>query len=280
MVTTLILVFIFGTIIGSFLNVLIIRLPEEKNINGRSHCRSCNHELGVADLVPVLSFLFLKGHCRYCKERVSWQYISVEVITGLLFALAYYMVFRGVGIVPFDFGDSAGVGLLPSLVFLRTIFIISVLVVIFAIDLKHFLILDKLLLPATVLLFLLDFGTTLSLKASFLESVPVGGLLSGCALFIFFGAIYYFSKGRWLGFGDVKFSWFLGLAVPGLLIFVNVFLAFGIGALVGIFLIAIKAKKLSSKIAFGTFLSVACLITMFWGQQILNWYIHLIGYAG
>jgi len=280
MAATLILVFIFGTIIGSFLNVLIFRLPEEESINGRSHCRSCNHELGVADLVPVLSFLVLKGRCKYCKERVSWQYISVEVVTGLLFALAYYMAFRGVGIAPFDFGDFARVGLLPNLVFIRTIFIISVLIVIFSIDLKHFLILDKVLFPATVLLFLLDMGIMLSLKASFLESVPVGGLLSGLALFIFFGAIYYFSKGRWLGFGDVKFSWFLGLAVPGLLIFVNVFLAFGIGALVGIFLIAIKAKKLSSKIAFGTFLSVACLITMFWGKPILNWYIHLIGYAG
>lgn len=277
MVTALILVFIFGAIIGSFLNVLIFRLPAEESINGRSYCRNCNHKLDVADLVPVLSFLYLKGRCRYCKERVSWQYISVEIVTGLLFALAYLMVFKGFQSIPFDFGGFAGVGLLPSLVFLRTIFIISVLVVIFTIDLKHFLILDKVLFPATILLFLVDLVIGLSSRLPFLESVPVVGVLSGLGLFLFFGAIYFFSKGRWLGFGDVKFSWFLGLAVPVPLIFVNVFLAFGIGAVVGIFLIAIKAKQLSSKIAFGTFLSVACLITMFWGGQILDWYLNLIG---
>lgn len=279
MVTALILVFIFGTIIGSFLNVLIFRLPAEESITGRSHCRSCNHELGAADLAPVLSFLFSKGRCRYCKEKISWQYISVEVVTGLLFALAYYMVLKDFENILFSFGGSLGVsGMLSSLVFLRTIFVISVLIVVFTIDLKHFLILDRVIFPATVLLFLIDWSINWTGSHNILESVPVTGVFSGLIAFIFFGLIYLLSRGRWLGFGDVKFSWFLGLAVPWPLILVNIFLAFGIGAVVGIFLIAVKAKKLSSKIAFGTFLSVSCIIAMFWGQQIFSWYLNLIGF--
>lgn len=268
MVTALTLVFIFGTIIGSFLNVLIFRLPVEESINGRSHCRNCNHKLDVADLVPVLSFLYLKGRCRYCKERVSWQYISVEVVTGLLFSLAYFMVFKGVEYPSLFIG----------LEYIRTIFVISVLIVVFMIDLKHFLILDRVTFPATVLLFLIDWSIYWTGSHNILASVPVTGIFSALLAFIFFGLIYVLSRGRWIGFGDVKLALFLGLAVSWPLILVNIFLAFGIGAVVGIFLIAIKAKKLSSKIAFGTFLSAACVITMFWGGQIFNWYLNLIGF--
>ena len=268
MVTALILVFIFGTIIGSFLNVLIFRLPAEESINGRSQCRSCKHKLDVADLVPVLSFLYLKGRCRYCKDRVSWQYISVEVITGLLFTLGYYMVFKDAGYSSFSLG----------LDYFRMIFVISVLIVVFMIDLKHFLILDRVIFPATFLLFLIDWSIYWIGSGDILESVPVTGVLSGLIAFIFFGLIYLLSRGRWLGLGDVKFVWFLGLAVPWPLIFVNIFLAFGIGAVVGIFLLLTKTKKLSSQIAFGTFLSASCIIAMFWGQQIFSWYLNLIGF--
>ncbi|MEK7652208.1 MAG: prepilin peptidase [Patescibacteria group bacterium] len=273
----LILFFIFGTIIGSFLNVLIFRLPQEKSINGRSYCRSCNHKLDIGDLVPVFSFLLLNGRCRYCQERVSWQYVSVEVITGLFFSAAYYMVFKGFVDLPFALGGLAGIGWLQIIIFLRIIFIISVLVVVFTIDLKHFLILDKVVYPATVVLFLINVVVDLLAKTSLLSSTAVLGLLSGLGVFLFFGSIYYFSRGRWLGFGDVKFAWFLGLAVPFPLIFVNVFLAFMIGAVVGTFLLIMKARKLTSKIAFGTFLSISCVVTIFFGEQILNWYLHLIG---
>ena len=273
----LILFFIFGAIIGSFLNVLIFRLPQEESIDGRSHCRSCNHKLDIGDLVPVFSFLLLNGRCRYCQERVSWQYVTVEVITGLLFSAAYLMVFEGFVNLPFALGGLAGIGWLTSLVFLRIIFIISVLVVVFTIDLKHFLILDKVVYPATVVLFLINVVVDLLAKTSLLSSTAVLGLLSGLGVFLFFGSIYYFSRGRWLGFGDVKFAWFIGLAVPFPLIFVNVFLAFMIGAVVGTFLLIMKARKLSSKIAFGTFLSISCAVTIFFGEQILNWYLHLIG---
>ncbi len=274
----LILFFIFGTIIGSFLNVLIFRLPQEESINGRSYCRSCNHKLDIGDLVPVFSFLVLKGRCRYCQERVSWQYVVVEVITGLLFSMAYYMVFKGFTDLPFALSGLAGMGWLQIVIFLRTIFIISVLVVIFTIDLKHFLILDKVLYPATATLFLLNLLVDLIPNPSWSGlSLTVMGLLSGLGVFLFFGSIYYFSKGRWLGFGDVKFSWFLGLAVPFPLIFVNIFSAFMVGAVVGTILLIMKTRKLTSKIAFGTFLSITCVATIFFGDQILNWYLHLIG---
>lgn len=252
------LTFIFGLIIGSFLNVVILRLPNEKSLSGRSRCAECNKELEARDLVPLFSYLVLEGRCRYCGARISPRYFIIELTTGLLFALA------GALFVPVD--------LISTLELLRVLFIISVLIAVFVIDLENYLILDVIIYPATVTLALFSLGIDLASGSSLF----IPGLFAAIVLYIFFGSIYYFSKGDWMGFGDVKFAPFLGFATPGLLAFGTILLASLLGSLAGIFLILLKGKNLRTEIPFGTFLSVSCIILVYFGDQLFSWYFELI----
>lgn len=258
--------FIFGIIIGSFLNVLILRLPKGETINGRSHCMHCKHVLHWFDLVPLFSYLFLRGKCRYCKHNISKRYFYIESATGILFAIS------AVYFTPIDIQS--------VLLYFRIIFIISVLILIFMIDLEHFLILDKIVLPASIILLAINLCIDLLQHNLLFSSLALLGVLSGIAIFIFFGGIYFLSRGAWIGFGDVKFSFFLGLATPFPFVAMNIFLAYVLGAVLGVFLILFYKKKISSKIPFGTFLAAATLITIFYGAPILNWYARAVGIYG
>lgn len=263
MLIGLILSFIFGSIIGSFLNVLIIRLPEEHTIHGRSHCMNCKHDLSAIDLVPVFSYLFLRGKCRYCRSVISRRYFYIEVITGLLFALCFARIFP--------------LSLYEYIIFAKYIFVSAVLMVIFMIDYEHFLILDKVVVFAASILFAFNLVLDLFAKTFWANSLTLNGLLAALGLFFFFGALHYFSKGKWMGFGDVKFAFVLGFATVFPVIVVNIFLSFLIGSLVGMVLIIARAKEMQSEIPFGTFLAVSCYITLLYGQEILVWYMNLIG---
>ena len=258
-------VFVFGVIIGSFLNVVILRLPEDQSLNGRSHCMHCGHVLATADLVPLFSYLWLKGKCRYCQQPISPRYFIIELLSGVLAAGAYYLMQPG------DFH--------AWFVFARTLFVIFVLAAVFTIDLEHFLILDKIVFPAATIVFIFNvFGDYFN-HAGYNNSQTLAGIYSAAGLFLFFWAIYKLSSGTWIGFGDVKFAIFLGLATPFPIILVNIFLAYAIGAAVGIVLILSGSKKLSSEVPFGTFLSVSTLIAIFYGAQLLNWYMHFLNGA-
>ncbi|MDB4939856.1 MAG: hypothetical protein JWO40_281 [Candidatus Doudnabacteria bacterium] len=263
MIIGLVLSFIFGSIIGSFLNVLILRLPVEKTLNGRSHCMQCKHQLNALDLVPILSFVFLRGKCRYCKKPFSHRYFYIEVITGLLFALCFAKLFP--------------INSLEYLILLKSFFISAVLMVVFMIDYEHFLILDKVVIFASVVLILFNLAIDIALHSLWFNSLTLNGLLAALGLFLFFGGLYYISKGRWIGFGDVKFSFVLGLATVFPIIVINILLAFMIGSVVGLVLMASKTKKLQSEIPFGTFLAISCMITVLYGSELINWYLRLIG---
>lgn len=249
------LVFIFSTIFGSFLNVLIWRLPREEAITGRSHCPHCNHDLAWYDLVPLLSYLSTLGRCRYCGKPVSVRYPAIELITGALFALA---------VIIFPPTD-----LVSWLVLAKAFFIILVCITVFVIDLEHYLILDKVILPAIagmlVLLIALDWtGHT--------THYLIYGVSAALAAFIPFWLLWRLSRGRWMGFGDVKFMIFLGLALGLTGTLVALFLAFILGAVIGIGLMIIGKKQLSSKLPFGTFLTTAMLISLFFGTQLWQAY--------
>jgi leader peptidase (prepilin peptidase) / N-methyltransferase len=252
------LTFIFGLIIGSFLNVVILRLPKEQTLSGRSECPKCKHELQPLDLVPVFSYLFLRGKCRYCKAKISPRYMIIELVTGLLFALAS-LVF-----VPVD--------LVSTLELIRVLFITSVLIAVFVIDFEHYLILDAIVYPSIIVLALMSLGIDLASGSSLF----VTGIFAALALSLFFGSIYHFSGGEWMGFGDVKFALFLGFATPGLLVFGMLLFASLLGSIVGILLILLKGKNMKTEIPFGTFLSVSCIILVYFGSQIFSWYFELI----
>ncbi len=255
MTILLIASFIFGTLIGSFLNVLILRLPKNETLMGRSHCMHCKHELSAGDLIPIFSYLSLKGKCRYCGKSISTRYFRIEIITGLLFAFAYLLF------VPTSY--------LEILFLFKAWIASSVLLVIFMIDYEHYLILDKVVVPSTLILLFVNLliGPHLALT----------GVLAGLGLFIFFGLLYWISQGRWMGFGDVKLTFLLGQITPGFLILINVLLAFGIGAVISIGFLLFKAKNLKSELPFGTFLSLSTFITFYLGSVLLYWYINVIG---
>ncbi len=264
MILGVILSFIGGTIIGSFLNVLILRLPAGKKMNGRSHCVHCKHELAALDLVPLFSFLFLRGKCRYCHKQISRRYFYIELFTGLLFALSFAEVFPSLDIF-------------SSVVFIKALFVCALMLVIFVIDYEHFLILDKVLLWSAGILLVLNLLLDFTAHSFWVNSYTFNALLGGTGLYLFFGAVYYFSNGRWIGFGDVKFAWILGLVLPFPSIIVGVLLAFGIGALVAVVLLALRSKGMQSEVPFGTFLAVASIVTFFYGEQIMRWYFSLLG---
>jgi prepilin signal peptidase PulO-like enzyme (type II secretory pathway) len=247
-------IFLLGLIIGSFLNVVIIRLREHCSILGRSFCINCKKFIKWYDNIPVLSFLLLKAKCRFCKTKISWQYPLVEMITGVLFLLVYFKYAR--------FSDYLSLAYL-----FRDLIFIAVLIVIFVIDFRWYLILDIVTLPAIVF----ALGINLFLGISWL-SLLVGGVLGGG----FFLAQFLVSGGRWIGGGDIRLGVLMGVMLGWKLILVALFLAYFVGAIVGISLVIFKQKKFSSKIPFGTFLSAAAVVSLLYGEEILQWYLRIV----
>lgn len=248
-------IFIFGLIVGSFLNCVIFRLEKEESfVKGRSYCPNCKKTLKAKDLVPILSFLILRGKCRYCQKKISRQYPLVEFFTGLLFVLVFWKS-------GFSF-DIAGI--------LFSLATFCFLVVIFVYDLRHFLILDKVIYPAIILAFIFRLFDFQKLLSDFLPSALMG--------FVFFLAIFLISRGKWLGFGDVKLIFLLGLFLGFPDILLALFLSFTLGAIIGTGLIVLKKKNFKSEVPFAPFLVLGSAIAFFWGAEILNWYLSLIYY--
>jgi len=252
----LIFIFIFGLIIGSFLNCLIYRLHENKSMMGRSFCPKCKKQIAWYDNIPILSFLFLNGKCRYCKQKISWQYPLVEFITGILFVIAF--------IIEFSVFQNQNI-----LMLFRSWFIISVMIVIFIYDLKWYLILDIITLPASLILLIWNLYLGMNWQ-NMLISVIIG--------IGFFLSQFLISRGKWIGGGDIRLGMLMGLSLGWPMILVAIILAYFIGSVIGILLILFKKKKFGSKIPLGIFLSTATVITLFWGDIILDWYLNILKY--
>jgi len=251
-------IFLFGVCIGSFLNCVIYRLEQNKKITGRSFCPHCKHKLSWLDLFPVFSFLLLGGKCRYCKKKISVQYPLVEISTGVLFVVIFWSLglnwLIGMGIFGF-----------AKLAFL--FYIVSALIVILVYDLKHYEIPDKVLFPAI--------GITIVFQAITNSSQILNYLL---AIFIgagFFFTIFLISKGKWMGFGDVKLAILMGLLLGYPNILSALFVAFFLGAIIGVILMLFKKKGLKSEIPFGPFLVLGTLLAHFFGNSLIQWYLNL-----
>lgn len=245
--------FIFGAIVGSFLNCLVYRLHNNEDfLVKRSYCPHCRHILSALDLVPVFGFLFLRGKCRYCREKISIQYLLAEIATGLLFVMGSFFY-------------------LSSLDIFYYLLATSFLVIIFIYDFKYYLIPDKVIFPAIVISFIYQLISNFHFLDVFYSAVFSALAASG-----FFLAIFLVSRGRWIGFGDVKLALFLGLCLNFPNILVALFLAFFIGAIIGIGLIILQKKGLKSEVPFGPFLVLGTFISLFWGARIFNWYIGLL----
>jgi len=240
------LIFIFGLICGSFLNAVIYRLHANKSfLKGRSFCPHCQHQLKTKDLVPILSFIALKGRCRYCQKRICWQYPLVELGTALVFCLLFMY-----------FGW--------SLEFIFYLIISLFLVIIFVYDFRYHLILDKVSITAIILA--LVFNLILGFS---IISLLLGGLIGGGFFFLQFIV----SKGKWIGGGDIRLGILMGFLLGWQKLLVAMFLAYFVGAIFSIVLIFLKKKKLKSHLPFGTFLTAGTFVALLWGQEIIDWYL-------
>ena len=267
-----IFVFIFGACIGSFLNCVIYRLEKKKKITGRSFCPHCKHTLSWQDLFPVFSFLFLKGRCRYCKAKISWQYPVVELATGIVFLIIYNLKFE----IYNQFEISQFLNIL-NLFFL--FYVASALIIIFVYDLKHYIIPDKVLFPAIIITFIYQlfsnlFNSNWILNSNFkfqISNFVIAALIASG----FFLVIFLISKGRAMGFGDVKLAVLMGLLLGLANVLAALFLAFFFGAIIGLILMVFKKKNLKSEIPFGPFLIIGTFMAILYGNQIVQWYTSL-----
>lgn len=257
----LIFVFIFllGTIIGSFLNVVIFRFNTGKTITkGRSICMNCNRELRWYELIPVLSFLIQSGKCRRCASKISHQYPLVELITGLMFTLVAYKFLPILYV-------SYGLYIFYVVLF---VFIFSLLIVISVYDLRHKIIPDKLVFVFIIVSFFSLFVNLFLYEPVFTTPTFVN-LISGPLLALPFILLWFFSKGKLMGLGDGKLilgiGWMLGLSA-GLF---AIIISFWIGTIVSLLLmflsknLSAQAGKMNMKteIPFAPFLIISALIT-------------------
>ena len=240
------LIFLFGLIVGSFLNAVIYRLHSgESIVKSRSHCPKCGHVLAWCELVPIFSFVIQRGKCRECKGSISWQYPMVELATAILFVLVLYY----------------------NLPLLYTLTISSLLIVIFVYDLKHYIIPDKIIYPAILVSGIFVWQhTTYNIQYTIYAAIGAS---------IFFAAMFFASRGKWMGFGDVKLAFFMGLFLGWPDILVGLFAAFMLGGIMGMGLIAYGKKTMKSQVPFGPFLVTGTFIAMFLGDKITEWYLSL-----
>ncbi len=257
----LIIIFIFGTIVGSFLNCVIYRLEQGQSfLKGRSYCPLCKHILSWQDLIPVLSFLFLKGKCRYCQKSISWQYPSVELSTATIFLFLYSF-----SLLNFD----------AMAQIFRSFYLMVIscfLIIIFVYDLKHYIIPDKIIYSAIIISCILYLVSSIFLNI-YTKYEILNTIYSAFGVALFFLAIVLVSRGKWMGVGDIKLAFFMGLFLGWPNILVALFSAFFIGAIIGIGLIPAGKKHLKSEVPFGPFLVTGTLLAMLWGGEIVNWYL-------
>ncbi len=245
----IIIYFIAGLFVGSFLNMLIDRLPrDEQIVRGRSHCDHCNHELYWYDLLPVVSWLLLRGRCRYCHKSIPFRNTLVELIAAVLFAVNY-IIFGQCLLLVMPGEYECFVGEFARLT------ILSSLIAIFFIDLKHQIIPDSLTLTVFVAAVLLHIASpSLSI---------VNYALSGLFAFLFFLFLVLITKGRGMGVGDVKFAGFMGVFLGYPNIIYSLYFAFLTGAIVSAILVLKRKKKFGQTIAFGPFLVIGTVLAQF-----------------
>lgn len=239
-------VFLLGLCIGSFLNVLIDRLPHGMTLWGRSKCDWCKKILRWYELIPLISWVVQRARCRRCHKAISVQYPLIELGTAIGFVVLYSIYSQ-------------------SLIFLLSYCLLfSSLLVIFVADLKYQIIPDSMVFTGFV-------GSLMSqtFVSNFQFSMFNFQLLSAIGAALFFYTLWFVTKGRGMGFGDVKLAFLLGLILgfPGIVI--ALYSAFLTGAIVGVILILGNIKSLKSKIAFGPFLIFGTFITLLWGEKIL-----------
>jgi len=274
----IVLLGVLGLILGSFVNALVWRLHEQDELagkkgkknaerlralsitRGRSMCPHCGHELAAKDLVPVFSWLWLRGKCRYCGKPISWQYPVVELLTGVLFIVSYIAW-------PLGLYNAGLFQFVLWLLFLAGFMALAVY------DLRWFLLPDRIVLPLAILAFIDVVVTAFWLKSFTLFWQPIA---AAAIIFGLFWLLFQASKGAWIGGGDVKLAVVLGLlAGTPLRAFLVIFFASLAGTIVSLPMIARGKQGMKLHIPFGPYLLFATAVAVLYGTPIVDWYQNL-----
>jgi leader peptidase (prepilin peptidase) / N-methyltransferase len=244
---------VYGLVIGSFLNVVILRVPRKESlVRPGSHCPGCNAPIAARENIPLFSWVLLRGKCRHCREPISIRYPLIELLTAVLFAA-----------VGARFHDSWA---LPAFLTLT-----AALIAISAIDLEHFIIPNRIVYPVGIASVILLAGAA-ALEHSW---SPFGrALLGAIGAFVFFFVLHVVAPGG-MGFGDVRLSAVLGLFLGwmgGMQVFGGLFLGFLLGAVIGMLLIAFGGRGRKQHIPFGPFLAAGTMIFVLFGDPITHWW--------
>lgn len=246
----LVLILIIGMCIGSFLNVCIYRIPREESIVfPPSHCTNCRYELKWIDLIPVISYILLRGKCRKCGEKISLKYPIIEYINAVIYMLLYV-----------NYGY--------SFIFLRLCILASLLIVIGSIDFK-----TKYVYNSTVLFGVITAAIFLVGQCVFEKSIPWNNIIGAAIGFFSIWLIVVLTHG--MGEGDIDIALICGLFLGIKGIILTLFLAFVLGGIIGAILLILKLKDRKDEIAFGPYLSIGGIVSALFGQELINIYINM-----
>jgi prepilin signal peptidase PulO-like enzyme (type II secretory pathway) len=258
--STIIILFAFGLVIGSFLNATADRYDGEhflfstKLIGGRSHCTHCGKILQWFELIPLVSFIIQRGHCRYCKKRLTFQYFISELISGLIFVF-----------VPLQLGSAAWPISALWIAAFELMFVMAL------IDIRLGIIPDEINIFLGVIA--IGIGYASGFQGDFIANRIIAAAVAGG----FFGLLILITRGRGMGLGDLKLAIPLGLLFGWPNVLAVLMLAFVIGAAVGLIAIARRRNTLKGTLPFGPFLAVAAALVFFLGPTVFQWYFSMMG---
>jgi len=248
--------FVLGLSLGSFLNSWIWRTHENVSIiKGKSMCPSCRRQLSWYENIPVVSYLFLLGKCRTCKNPIPWHFVFVELGTAVFFLIITWH------------NLSRYAGQINAIYLLHEIFFTIFLIVIFIYDLLYKIILTELVWIGILYGFIFNIYAGIGMLSMLIASAVAGG---------FFFLQYLISKGKWIGGGDIRLGFMMGIWLGWPNVSPALAIAYIIGAVFSLGLVFLKGRKLSGATPFGTYLALGTFVTMIWGERIVGWYMKLL----
>ena len=295
--------FLAGMVLGSFAKVLADRSLRKKSFGGRAYCLSCKKELRWYDLFPVASYIFQRGQCRYCHQKIGVEYLVVEIVMGVLVGFLFWQTFKNSQFSIFSFQSISNFQFPIFLFeFVLKIFFVTILAILFLTDLKKMFIPDRIVIPAIIisliaLIFITIYKVTylyyylsqneigrllLPPNSDYFQRHAIAaaeplymGILMAMLIGGFFLSLIILTRGKGMGGGDVKLGAFMGLMLGFPQALFALVLAFLTGAVFSIGLLLLGKKKFGQTIPFGPFLVVGSLIILFWGKEIFDWYLRL-----
>ncbi len=251
---------IAGLLAGGIANARVMRTRESLIFTTSRACSICAQPSHPKEMLPIFGYFAVKGRCHKCKEVIPWQYPATEAVFAFLFVVfaARALSVWGLELPAYAGGDEA------LLLFVRDALIVSALILIFVFDYRAYIIPDRLTIPAMIVAIVCNVALGIPVLPILLGGFLIGG---------FFAIQFLMSKGKWVGGGDIRMGMLMGFLLGPWLGVVALLLSYVAGAVVGVFLLGSRKRQMGSHVPFGTFMALATVVTMLWGQQILDWYL-------